>query len=119
MIKKLSMFAFMAFAISTPVKALDINEFEVKSCEMLGATANAVMTARQRNISPTEIRKRLKDILVKNELTFVMTMVDAYITEAYKQTAYTTESMKDWAISSFKSDKEAECLRYFYEKEDA
>lgn len=119
MIKKLSLFAFMALTISTPVKAADITEFDVKSCEMLGATANAVMTARQRGISPTYIRKRLKDILVKNELPFVMTMVDAYITEAYKQTAYTTEKMRDWAINSFKSDKEAECLRYFYEKEDA
>jgi hypothetical protein len=119
MIKKLSIFAFMALSISTPAKASEINDLQVKSCEMLGAAANAVMTARQYGTSPISIRERLKDILVKNELPFVMTMVDAYITEAYKQTAYTTEKMRDWAINSFKSDKEAECLRYFYEKEDA
>jgi hypothetical protein len=119
MIKKLSMFAFMALSISTPVKAADISDFEVKSCEMLGAAANLIMTARQYGTSPILIRQQLKDILVENELLFVMKMVDAYITEAYEQTAYSTEKMQDWAITSFKSDKEAECLRYFFEKDDA
>lgn len=119
MIKKLSMLAFMALAVSTPTKAAEISDFEVKSCEMLGAAANAVMTARQHGTSPIYIRERLKDILVENEMPFVMKMVDAYITEAYKQTAYSTEKMRDWAINSFKSDKEAECLRYFFEKDDA
>lgn len=119
MIKKLSMLALMALAISTPAKAADIDETEVKICEMLGAAANAVMTARQNSTSPIEIRNRLKDILVKNDMMYVLPMIDIYITEAYEQTAYSTEKMKDWASSSFKSDKEAECLRYFFKNEDA
>ena len=119
MLKKLSMLAFMVLAVSTPAKAADIDETEVKICEMLGAAANVVMTARQNSTSPIEIRNRLKDILVKNDMMYVLPMIDIYITEAYEQTAYGTEKMKDWASSSFKSDKEAECLRYFFKKEDA
>lgn len=119
MIKKLSMLALMALAISTPAKAGGIDETEVKICEMLGAAANSVMTARQYGTSPIEIRNRLKDILVKNDMMYVMPMIDIYITEAYEQTAYSTEKMKDWAAVSFKSDKEAECLRYFFKNEDA
>ena len=119
MIKKLSMLALMALAISTPAKAADIDETEVKICEMLGAAANAVMTARQNSTSPIEIRNRLKDILVENDMMYVLPMIDIYITEAYEQTAYSTEKMKDWATVSFKSDKEAECLRYYFKNEDA
>lgn len=119
MIKKISVFAFMALAIQTPVKAADIDETEVKVCEMLGSAANVVMTARQNNTSPIYIRDRLKAILVKHDMVSVLPMIDIYITEAYEQTAYSTESMKDWAINSFKSDKEAECLRYFFKKDDA
>lgn len=119
MIKKLSMLAFMALAISAPVKASGIDETEVKICEMLGAAANSVMTARQYGTSPIEIRDKLKTILVKHDMLYVLPMIDIYITEAYEQTAYSTEKMKDWASSSFKSDKEAECLRYFFKNEDA
>ena len=119
MIKKLSVFAFMAFAISTPAKAADLTESDVKTCEMLGSAASAVMIARQNNTSPIYIRERLKQILVKHDMVYVLPMIDIYITEAYEQAAYSTENMKDWAINSFKSDKEAECLRYFFKKEDA
>ena len=119
MIKKLTMLAFMALAVSTPAKAAKIDETDVQICEMLGAAATAVMTARQNNRPPTYIRGRLKDILVENEMVYVLPMIDIYITEAYEQTAYSTEKMKDWAIASFQSDKEAECLRYFFKKDDA
>jgi len=119
MFKKLTMLAFMALAVSTPAKAAKIDETDVQICEMLGAAATAVMTARQNNRPPTYIRGRLKDILVENEMVYVLPMIDIYITEAYEQTAYSTEKMKDWAIASFKSDKEAECLRYFFNKDDA
>ena len=119
MFKKLSLFAFMALAVSTPSKAVDIDETDVKVCEMLGSAATAVMTARQNSTSPIYIRDRLKAILVKHKMLYVMPMIDIYITEAYEQTAYSTEKMKDWAINSFKSDKEAECLRYFFNKDDA
>lgn len=119
MIKKLSVFAFMALAISTPAKAEDISESEVKTCEMLGAAANAVMTARQNSTSPIYIRDRLKAILFKHDMVYIMPMIDTYITDAYEQSAYSTEKMKNWAINSFKSDKEADCLRYFFEKEKA
>jgi hypothetical protein len=119
MIKKLSLFAFMALAISTPVQAAEIDETDIQICEMLGAAATAVMTARQNSTSPIYIRDRLKAILVKHEMLYVMPMIDIYITEAYEQTAYSTEKMKDWAIASFQSDKEAECLRHFFKKDDA
>lgn len=119
MIKKLTMIAFMAMAVAMPAKAAEIDETDIQICEMLGAAATAVMTARQNNRPPTYIRVRLKGILVENDMLYVLPMIDIYITEAYEQTAYSTEKMKDWAIASFQSDKEAECLRHFFKKDDA
>lgn len=118
MIKKLSIFAVMAFATATPAKAAELTQDEVSICETLGALAEDVMLGRQLNASPIAVRKKLKSVMVKYKVEYYEEMLDAYITEAYKQPSYVDKSNQTWAIDSFKAEKEADCLRYFVEQGD-
>lgn len=118
MFRELAVVAVAAALLwATPAKAAGFDETDVKVCEMFGVTAKAVMTGRQYGLAPSEVRRRLQKVIVENNLPFMTKVVDIYIVEAYERDAYMSAKMRDWAISSFQSDKEIECLNL--EKDEA
>lgn len=118
MIKKLSIFAVMAFATATPAKAAELTQNEIDVCEIAGATAEVIMTERQLGSSPVEVRKEIRKVLVENKMLRLMDLVDLYLIEAYKLQQHAIEELQSWSIAGFRNAKEAECLRHFIEQGD-
>lgn len=124
MIKKLSIFAVLAFATATPAKAAELTETDIAMCKMLGSLAELAMTGRQYRFSPIEVREMAKEALDDGALEdAAMPIVDQYIAQAYTYFVYigsdsnpTTRKFKRDEIEEFKNKKEAECLDYHLNK---
>lgn len=119
MFRELAVVAVAAALLwATPTKAREMNDVEVVSCQLAGALAKSAMTHRQYGSSPLGARERIKAVLVKNNQTAYMELVELYITEAYKSFRYTTRPFRESAINDFMVEKEAECVEYFIENQE-
>lgn len=124
MIKKIALFAVLAFATATPAKAAELTDTNVAMCKMFGSLAKLAMTGRQFKKSPIEVRAMAQEALDDGDLEdATMPIVDIYIAEAYTYFVYigddsnpTTRKFKLDEIEEFKNKKEAECLQYHLDK---
>ena len=116
MIKKLSIFASLVFAVATPAAASSFDDTDVKVCRMFGLTAKAVMTGRQYGETPTSIRQELQKIATETKMPSMLQAADIYIVEAHEIERHKAESLRKWEIGEFQSKKEMDCLNYFANK---